>query len=869
MNIDFDHINQAALGSLESLLVEWFPAGKRNGNEFQIGDINGSPGSSLSINLRSGVWCDFAGGDKGSDPISLLAAIRGCKQGEAAKELAERLSVGNLTAVAQVGANNKSRSTSDDWEPMQHAPDDCAEPDLAHYKHGRPSAFWTYHTVEGYRVGVICRFDTADGKEVIPITWCRHQSGTEGWRWKSFAKPRPLYRLPDIEARLDSWVLVVEGEKTADAAQRLMPHVVVTTWAGGSKAVDLADWQHIENRKVIIWPDNDEAGMKAAHRIAGFIPKAIVVTPPADKPLGWDLADAEADGWTTDQVRSHIKGKPAEPLQPLIPPPPEVQEAIEHQSDQEQQSEERWPFRLLGHDDGVYFYLPDSSQQIVSLTASEHKHLPFLRLAPANWWEQNFPAKDGADWQAAANALIQRCHQSGIFTPRKIRGRGCWLDGDHVLFHAGDRLIVHNTEHRIPLWESKWIYEQGQRLESDQAEPLGSAEAARLMELTGLMNWKSPILGKFLAGWCVIAPICGVLQWRPHIWVTGSSGSGKTWCLHNIIDPLVGRLALQVQSATTEAGIRQTLRSDALPVIFDECESEDKKAQARIQSVLELARQASAESGAGIIKGSASGRAQEFQIRSCFCFASIGVAATAKADTSRVTLLELTRDNSPDGQARFEKLKAMWSDTIAKSGWSEGLRARAFANAKTISLNAKTFAKAVAVKLSDQRIGDQIGALVSGAFSLTSTKILTIEEATKWVDAQDWSDFMPDDADKDETRAFSWLMDKQIRFEHGDRAYQRTISELIEVYYSVQVTLDDAANIKSNLLRYGIKLDDDTVTISNHHPALKSIFMDTPWNEKWKDQFSRVKGATLLSSVRFGTSTHRATRIPRSSFSAE
>ena len=874
MTIDFDQINQAALGALESLLVEWFPAGKRNGNEFQIGDISGNAGSSLSINLRSGVWCDFAGGDKGSDPISLLAAIRGCKQGEAAKELAERLSIGNLNAVAPLGANHKSRSTADDWEPMQYAPDDCAEPDLTHYKHGRPSAFWTYHTVEGYRVGVICRFDTIDGgKEVLPLTWCQHKSGSEGWRWKSFAKPRPLYRLPDIEARPDAWVLVVEGEKTAEAAQRLMPHCVVTTWAGGSKAVDLADFSHIENRKVIIWPDNDEAGIKAAHRIAGFIPKAIVVTPPADKPAGWDLADAEADGWTTDAVRAHIKGKPVEPLQLTIeptPPPPEVHEAIEYaeQPQAEDAPEDRWPFRLLGHDDGTYYYLPDSSQQIVSLTAGEHKHLPFLRLAPTNWWEQTFPAKDGADWQAAANALIQRCHGAGIFTPRKIRGRGCWLDADSVLFHAGDRLIVSNTEHRIPSWDSKWIYEQGQRLESDQAEPLASSESARLMELTALMNWKSPILGKFLAGWVVIAPICGVLQWRPHIWITGSSGSGKTWCLNNIIDPLVGRLALQVQSATTEAGIRQTLRSDALPVIFDECESEDKKAQARIQSVLELARQASAESGAGIIKGSASGRAQEFQIRSCFAFASIGVAATAKADTSRVTLLELMRDNSPEGQARFERLKAVWAETVAHPEWSEGLRSRAFAHAKVISLNAKTFAKAVAVKLSDQRIGDQIGALIAGAFSLTSSKTLTIEEATKWVDAQNWSDFMPDEADKDETRAFSWLMDKQIRFEQGDRAYQRTISELLETYYSTDITVADSANIKANLIRFGIKVEEDTVTISNHHPALKTMFENTPWNDKWKDQFSRITGAVQLSSVRFGSSMHRGTRIPRSSFSS-
>ena len=84
--------------------MEWFPAGKKDGHEFRIGSINGEPGSSMSINLTTGRWADFAGDLKGSDPISLLAAVRGCKQGEAAKELAERLSLGNLTATAPKAA---------------------------------------------------------------------------------------------------------------------------------------------------------------------------------------------------------------------------------------------------------------------------------------------------------------------------------------------------------------------------------------------------------------------------------------------------------------------------------------------------------------------------------------------------------------------------------------------------------------------------------------------------------------------------------------------------------------------------------------------------------------------------------------------
>jgi putative DNA primase/helicase len=902
MSIDFDRINQAALGSLESLLCEWFPAGKKDGHEFRVGDLAGSPGSSLSINLNSGVWCDFAGSDKGSDPISLLAAIRGCKQGEAARELDQRLGAGGLYAKAPLGSFDKPRVSSDEWEALPHSPDGCHEPDTKHYKHGAPAATWTYHDAEGRRVGFIHRFNLEDGsKEVMPMTWCRNKAtGREAWRFKSFAKPRPLYRLPDLVARPDAWVLIVEGEKAADAAQRLLPHIVCTTWAGGSKAVDIADWSVLAGRRVLIWPDNDEPGFKAAAAIHKHLDNPRIVIPPDDKADGWDLADAEAEGWTTDQVRAHIKAKhpaanprkdaevsPAQSPQ-ATPPPPEVLEAKDYAATGEPADEDtsdygehpasppdhlppemevKWPFRVLGHDDGIYYYLPDSSQQIVSLTANDHKHLPFLRLAGANWWEATFPAKEGADWKAAANALIQRCHAEGIFTPRRVRGRGCWIDGDHVLFHAGDRLIIGNEERKIPTWASRWIYEQGQRMEADQAQPLPNAEAARLLQLTELMNWKEPIFAKFFAGWCVIAPICGVLSWRPHVWVNGPSGSGKTWLLNNILDPLVGRLALQVQSATTEAGIRQSLRSDALPVIFDEAESEDKRGQMRMQSILELARQASAETGAGIIKGSASGRAQEFQIRSCFAFASIGVAATLRADTSRITSLELKKDNTTTGQERFDQLKRLWAETIALPGWAESIRARSLSNAMTITNNARAFAKAVAIKLGDQRIGDQLGALLAGAFSLTSTRQLSHDEATEWVEKQNWRGFLPDDADQDEVRALSWMLDKSIRFETEEgKAYTRGIGELIQQYYSDAIRTDDAESIRANLMRSGIKVDADTVSISNHHPALRTLFENTTWADKWKDQMARVPGAVQIAGCRFGASTHRVVRIPKEQF---
>jgi len=66
-DIPFDTIASAALSQAESLLFRWFPAGVIEGHEFKVGSIHGEPGESLSINMRTGAWADFAGDVRGGD----------------------------------------------------------------------------------------------------------------------------------------------------------------------------------------------------------------------------------------------------------------------------------------------------------------------------------------------------------------------------------------------------------------------------------------------------------------------------------------------------------------------------------------------------------------------------------------------------------------------------------------------------------------------------------------------------------------------------------------------------------------------------------------------------------------------------------
>jgi putative DNA primase/helicase len=75
---------------------------------------------------------------------------------------------------------------------------------------GKRSGWWTYRNAAGVPVGVVVRWDRADGKDIRPVA--RH---ADGWRIGAMPDPRPLYGLPDLAAA--PRVVICEGEKAAES----------------------------------------------------------------------------------------------------------------------------------------------------------------------------------------------------------------------------------------------------------------------------------------------------------------------------------------------------------------------------------------------------------------------------------------------------------------------------------------------------------------------------------------------------------------------------------------------------------------------------------------------------------------------------
>lgn len=175
------------------------------------------------------------------------------------------------------------------------APDEIP---IAHSILGPYLSSWDYYDASGLHVLRACRWERDGGKEFRPLTF---QGGR--WEWKQFERDRPLYRLPTLSTRGKAQrVLVVEGEKTADAAVKLFGTTFdVTTWSGGSNAVSKTDWQPLAGRDVTLVADNDDAGRKAMVQVAlmltavGCTVRHADLAPLGTLPEGWDIADALGD----------------------------------------------------------------------------------------------------------------------------------------------------------------------------------------------------------------------------------------------------------------------------------------------------------------------------------------------------------------------------------------------------------------------------------------------------------------------------------------------------------------------------------------------------------------------------------------------
>lgn len=273
-----DEIRQALNARLSALVLDIWPSGKGRQNKYLVGNVMGGPGDSLELLLsgpKAGLWTDRATGE-GGDIFDLVARYFNLDVQTQFPQVLEHAKnwLGRVASVPpkNIGASKAKTLAVDDLGPA--------------------TAKWDYQDATGKLIAVVYRYDPQPGhKEFRPWDVRRRKMAPPD--------PRPLYNQPGM-LKSDQ-VVLVEGEK---CAQTLIDLDVCATTAmhGANAPVDKTDWSPLSGKHVLIWPDRDKPGWQYADHASQAILQAgakscVILQPPAEKPEGWDVADAALDGF--------------------------------------------------------------------------------------------------------------------------------------------------------------------------------------------------------------------------------------------------------------------------------------------------------------------------------------------------------------------------------------------------------------------------------------------------------------------------------------------------------------------------------------------------------------------------------------------
>ncbi|MBS1164225.1 MAG: primase [Proteobacteria bacterium] len=388
--------------------------------------------------------------------------------------------------------------------------------------------------------------------------------------------------------------------------------------------------------------------------------------------------------------KSKRRGKTEEGEPDLPPSPPPADDASEddgwkRRKDPIKPLPEGCPIVPVGQLGAVYYYLKPSGE-ILSLKAAEHNANGLRALAEdrIDFFWQTFPkfnetTRQQTGWKVdqASESLMTAAAARGKFVEtRRVRGLGAWLDDDGgLVLHVGDAVWINGA------WQKPGLY--GDKVYSAQQPVVRPADAfvpakectEPVLNMLDSWNWANEAdetgtlidhdgsghrLGSMLAlGLWAAGLMGGALKWRPHGWITGDSGDGKSTLLE-LLEHLYGPETLVTSTDPTAAGIWSELGFSTRPILLDE--SEPDPTSDRVQKLVKLARVAA--KGGLVLRGSSDHTATAFLAQSVFLFGSIIIPPLLGQDVNRFVVLELQKLGERPALVMDVKQLRLWGAMI-------------------------------------------------------------------------------------------------------------------------------------------------------------------------------------------------------------
>ena len=391
--------------------------------------------------------------------------------------------------------------------------------------------------------------------------------------------------------------------------------------------------------------------------------------------------------------------KPGRGDLPPPPPPPPV-------------SDDPWaecPFSPLGSGGGRYWFIASDGNLVDMPATTLAQWSKLLELCGGGhaWFKENYPAfdRDGLplDWfnvRQAVGGIMRRCAELPLFDAEIERRRyGLWKVPGGYALHLGDRVEWRGESRRAGFVADNrlWL-----RLSprAGHAEPASAALGQELRAWLARWNWADPhapdiLLGLIVAGW-----LAGALAWRPHGFIVGEGGTGKSTLLRDVVAALCS--LTRYFNDYTEPGVRQLLSESATSIILDEAEA-TRETEARMLRVLEMLRRASSGSGVQSVKGGADHAAHVFTMAGQAIMGAIFAPPMEPQDASRFTVLDLLPlEAVGDGVADPASQAAAFAAEHGPALWGRALGDIARIHRLIAVLRRRIIARGYSPRLADQ-----------------------------------------------------------------------------------------------------------------------------------------------------------------------
>ncbi|HZM35468.1 MAG TPA: CHC2 zinc finger domain-containing protein, partial [Burkholderiales bacterium] len=316
MAIDVQSLKAKA--DIVSVIGHYVPLKKRGSEYVGICQFHDDKSPSMWVVPQKGIYHCFSCGASG-DVLDFLQHVESCDFKAAVEKLAGPQEW-KPRAPVKGSAPKPERITS-------KPPPDAGTPEMTMRALGDPVKVWVYRDTDGGPLFYVARYETEGKKEIRCWSWGTRGDEPPSWGCGHYQKPRPLFALDRMAANPKSPILIVEGEKAAEAAQALLPDYVVTTWPGGAQAWRHADLNPLKGRRVDLWPDADEPGREAMAKLAGILAdkRGLACTgkmiDTSDQPEGFDAAD-----WQGTDILAWLRARATPYMVPEAIPedPPET-----------------------------------------------------------------------------------------------------------------------------------------------------------------------------------------------------------------------------------------------------------------------------------------------------------------------------------------------------------------------------------------------------------------------------------------------------------------------------------------------------------------------------------------------------------------